>query len=66
MLWGSSFGHLVPPADAKALSDAILKLLKNPDQAKLMGQRGKEWCRQFSLDAMIEKLDDLYAGLINN
>jgi glycosyltransferase involved in cell wall biosynthesis len=56
----------VPPADAKALSDAILKLLKNPDQAKLMGQRGKEWCRQFSLDAMIEKLDDLYAGLINN
>jgi hypothetical protein len=31
-----------------------------------MGQRGKEWCQQFSLDAMIEKLDDLYAGLINN
>jgi hypothetical protein len=31
-----------------------------------MGQRGKEYCRQFSLDSMIEKLDDLYAGLINN
>jgi glycosyltransferase involved in cell wall biosynthesis len=66
MLWGSSFDHLVPPADEKALADAILKLLKDPDQAKLMGQRGKEWCQQFSLDAMIEKLDDLYAGLINN
>jgi glycosyltransferase involved in cell wall biosynthesis len=59
-------GYLVPPADPKALSDAILKILKDPDQAKLMGQRGKESCRQFSLDSMIEKLDDLYAGLINN
>jgi glycosyltransferase involved in cell wall biosynthesis len=56
-------GYLVPPADAKALSDAILKLLKNPDQAKLMGQRGKECCRQFSLEAMIAKLDNLYSDL---
>jgi glycosyltransferase involved in cell wall biosynthesis len=57
-------GYLVPPADAKALSDAILKLLKNPDQAKLMGQRGKESCRQYSLEAMIAKLDDLYSDLM--
>jgi glycosyltransferase involved in cell wall biosynthesis len=57
-------GHLVPPADEKALADAILKLLKDPDQAKLMGQRGKEWCRQFSLEAMIAKLDDLYSDLM--
>jgi glycosyltransferase involved in cell wall biosynthesis len=57
-------GHLVPPADEKALADAILKLLKDSDQAKLMGQRGKEWCRQFSLEAMIAKLDDLYSDLM--
>ena len=59
-------GYLVPPADSKALADAILKLLKEPDRAKLMGQRGKELCQQFSLEAMITKLDDLYSGLIKN
>ena len=59
-------GYLVPPADEKALADAILKLLNDSDEAKLMGQRGKELCQRFSLQAMIEKLDDLYAGLINN
>jgi hypothetical protein len=29
-----------------------------------MGLRGQEYCRQFSLEAMIEKLDDLYSDLI--
>jgi hypothetical protein len=31
-----------------------------------MGQRGKEYCQQFSLEAMIEKLDDLYSDLTTN
>ncbi|MGD8801248.1 MAG: glycosyltransferase, partial [Desulfobacterales bacterium] len=56
-------GYLVPPADEKALADAILKLLNDRDQARLMGQRGKEQCRQFSLEAMISKLDALYSDL---
>ena len=59
-------GYLVPPADEKALADGIKKLLDDPEKAKQMGQRGKEYCHQFSLDAMIEKLDDLYSGLITN
>ena len=59
-------GYLVPPADEKALADGIKKLLDDPARAKQMGQRGKEHCRQFSLEAMIEKLDDLYSGLIAN
>jgi glycosyltransferase involved in cell wall biosynthesis len=59
-------GYLVPPADEKALADGIKKLLDDPERAKQMGQRGKEYCRQFSLEAMIEKLDDLYSGLITN
>jgi hypothetical protein len=31
-----------------------------------MGQQGKKHCQQFSLEAMIEKLDDLYSDLILN
>jgi glycosyltransferase involved in cell wall biosynthesis len=53
-------GYLVPPADEKALADNIKKLLADP------GQQGKKHCQQFSLEAMIEKLDDLYSDLILN
>jgi glycosyltransferase involved in cell wall biosynthesis len=56
----------VPPADEKALANGIKKLLDDPEKAKQMGQQGKEYCRQYSLEAMIAKLDDLYSGLITN
>jgi glycosyltransferase involved in cell wall biosynthesis len=59
-------GYLVRPADERALANGIKKLLNDPERAKQMGQRGKEYCRQFSLEAMIEKLDNLYADLIRN
>ena len=59
-------GYLVRPADEKALANGIKKLLNDPERAKQMGQRGKEYCRQFSLEAMIEKLDNLYSELTEN
>jgi glycosyltransferase involved in cell wall biosynthesis len=59
-------GYLVPPADEEALADGIKKLLDDPEKAWEMGQRGKEYCQQFSLEAMIEKLDDLYSSLTTN
>ncbi|MGD9046362.1 MAG: glycosyltransferase family 4 protein [Desulfobacterales bacterium] len=59
-------GYLVPPADEKALADGIKKLLDDPGNAWEMGQRGKEYCQQFSLEAMIQKLDDLYSDLIES
>ena len=59
-------GYLVRPADEKALANGIKKLLNDPERAQQMGQRGKEYCRQFSLEAMIAKLDDLYSDLTTN
>ena len=59
-------GYLVPPADEKALAEGIKKLLDDPEKAKQMGQRGKEHCRQFSLEAMVEKLDNLYSDIMQN
>jgi glycosyltransferase involved in cell wall biosynthesis len=59
-------GYLVPPADEKALADGIKKLLDDPAKAKQMGLRGQEHCRKFSLEAMIEKLDNLYSNLTTN
>jgi glycosyltransferase involved in cell wall biosynthesis len=57
-------GILVPPANPLALADAIKKLLDDPQMANLMGQIGRETCRSFSLDGMINKIDRLYAGLL--
>jgi glycosyltransferase involved in cell wall biosynthesis len=59
-------GYLVPPADEKGLADGIKKLLDDPDKAKQMGLRGQAHCQQFSLKAMIQKLDDLYSDLTTN
>jgi glycosyltransferase involved in cell wall biosynthesis len=59
-------GYLVPPANEKALAKGIKKLLNDPESAKRMGQRGKEYCRQYSLEAMIQKLDALYSDIVEN
>jgi glycosyltransferase involved in cell wall biosynthesis len=59
-------GFLVPPADEKALAAWIKKILDDPENAWEMGQQGRKLCQQFSLEAMIEKLDDLYSDLITN
>jgi glycosyltransferase involved in cell wall biosynthesis len=58
-------GLLVPPADDKALAAAIMQLINNPEKAKLMGQRGRERCHQFSVEAMTEKIDRLYLELLH-
>jgi hypothetical protein len=40
--------------------------LDDPGRAWEMGQQGRKLCQKFSLEAMIEKLDDLYSDLIKN
>ena len=57
-------GLLVPPGDEKALADSIKRLIKNPEEAKLMGRNGRRRCRQFSLTSMVAKIDGLYADLV--
>ena len=57
-------GLLVPPGDEKALATSIKQLINNPEKAKLMGQHGRELCHQFSVEAMVEKIDNLYEDLL--
>ena len=56
-------GLLVPPGDEIALADSIKRLISDPEKAKLMGLKGRKRCRQFSLESMVEKIDDLYEEL---
>jgi colanic acid/amylovoran biosynthesis glycosyltransferase len=46
MLPDGENGYLVPPRDAGALADGILRLLQNEQKAREMGRAGQAWVRQ--------------------
>jgi glycosyltransferase involved in cell wall biosynthesis/peptidoglycan/xylan/chitin deacetylase (PgdA/CDA1 family) len=59
-------GFLVPPYNAKALADAILRLLRNKKMAEDMGKKGRRLAEEkFSLNIMIEQLQHLYESLLS-
>jgi L-malate glycosyltransferase len=58
-------GFLVPARDEKALSDAMVRMLKSPELAEKFGQAGYERVgSHFSLDATVRKTEDLYTMLL--
>ena len=57
-------GRLVPPGDATALEKAISSLLADKETRKRMGIAGKRICRQYSTEAMVEQIDNLYRKLL--
>jgi glycosyltransferase involved in cell wall biosynthesis len=55
-------GLLVPVQNPKALADAILYILNNPEQAKEMGKQGKNRvAKNFSLERMVNDYEAIYA-----
>ncbi|WP_457653751.1 glycosyltransferase family 4 protein [Rhodocaloribacter sp.] len=60
-------GLTVDPFDAKALSDAITWLLENPDEAKEMGERGREAVmNSYNWENESVKLGSMYQELLQN
>lgn len=59
-------GFLVPAASPAAIADRVCALLSSPQVARTLGQAGRgRVIEDFSLDAMIDSYDDLYANLLN-
>jgi glycosyltransferase involved in cell wall biosynthesis len=58
-------GLLVTPGNEHELAAAIDRLLKDPEEAKAMGQNGKNLCWKYSVESMVEKIDSLYMSLLN-
>ena len=56
-------GHLVPPEDAPALADAILRLFEDPQAADRMGARAHEHARTYSWDTTGARYEQLYGEL---
>jgi glycosyltransferase involved in cell wall biosynthesis len=57
-------GLLVEPQDAPGLGDAIARVLGDREEARRMGEQGRERRRrEFDIGVMVENLQDLYVEL---
>jgi len=57
-------GLLVPPGNPEALAQTIIRLAKEPQKAKEMGQKGLERAkRHFSMELMCQQIANLYTEL---
>src|SRR5207245_6495918 len=57
-------GRLVPPGDAKALADAVLAMLGDPERARAMARAGQALIRErYSIWAAVPRPAALYSEL---
>jgi len=60
-------GLLVPPADPKALGDAILKILDDQQMAERLGKKARQYTeRMFDLKRTLAKVEELYEEIFNS
>lgn len=58
-------GLLVPARDPAAMAQSILWILKNKEEARIMGQNGRSRIEKlFSLEKMIQKTETIYEQLL--
>ncbi len=59
-------GRLIPHGDTRALREAILWLHDNPRERAALALAGREMCiREFSHDAMVHHLEEVYARALD-
>jgi len=58
-------GLLVRPNDPEALSQAMLRLLEDPELRKELGLRAKERAREFSWDAIAREMERYYQRVLS-
>lgn len=60
-------GFLVLAGDDGAMAERIIRLLWNPQQARVMGERGRQIVSErFSCSAQLRHTEDLYASLLQS
>jgi glycogen synthase len=57
-------GLLVAPGDASALAQAISSVLRDPQAAQAFGAAGRDRAREFTVSAVVERVERLYANTI--
>ncbi len=64
MVVDGSTGLLVPPGDARALADALSKVLADPGAARAFGVAGRDRAHQFTVSSVVERLEQMYRDAI--
>ncbi len=60
-------GLLIPPQDSAALSAAVLRLMRDPDLAAGLGEKGREFvASHFSFSRLVENVNQLYTELLHS
>ncbi len=58
-------GLLVPPRDPQAMADAVLRLLREPELARRMGEAASRRVeKEFSLPRMVHRMESLYDEML--
>lgn len=57
-------GLLVPPGDTAALAKALTEMLDHPDTAQAWGIAGRDRAREFTVGAVVERIEQTYADAI--
>lgn len=66
LLDSGSCGLLCPPEDAGALADALMRILRNPDDARRLGANARTRLHQhYSAEAMARRYLDVYQALLD-
>jgi glycosyltransferase involved in cell wall biosynthesis len=58
-------GFLLTPGDISGIAEKTVFLLKNPEKAKKMGQKGSFMVEEFDIYKMVADQERLYAELLN-
>jgi glycogen(starch) synthase len=64
MVVDGTTGLLVPPGDAAALAQAIASILSDPQTALAFGVAGRDRAREFTVSAVVERIEQMYDGAI--
>lgn len=57
-------GLLVEPADSRALAGSMKFLMTDSEKRKQMGGKGRKVALNYSVDSMVQKIDQLYTELL--
>lgn len=57
-------GVLVPPGERVAFGDAIVGFLENEDRSRSFGQAGRLRAREFAIEGVVTRTEDLYETLL--
>jgi glycosyltransferase involved in cell wall biosynthesis len=58
-------GLLFTPGDVAALADALTSVLQNPDLTTTFGVAGRDRAREFTVSAIVERIERMYADAIH-